>query len=350
MSKTSNNRDTFLNSLQAKNINDNYIGMFSQLTEYMDINYSVMDTQGNVILTNSCFDKRFPHLNKISNLDVWQHCEQVMKSGKRVTLEEEYEGKVYLSVKQPIIKEGKCEGVMVLSFDITAQKQDAIAKRDFVNSMSHDIRTPMVAIRYILECLSKTEKSAKRKEQLNIVHKSSEYLLKFLDGILSYSTSKEYHLKEEFDIRQSLNNIIEMVEPFSKERNIKVELKCPSRNRKIICSKFNFEQISLNLLTNAVKFTEKGKVTIAVRLNKKGEGIGTHLSFIDTGIGIEKQYLDKIFDKSFQRAKPSYLEPAYNGSGLGLSIVNNVLKNMQGSISVKSEVGKGSTFDVYIPA
>jgi len=320
------------------------------IADFMGVYYNVIDTKGNFIVKNEKFMSDFPMLEKdcLQATDAWKDCVAVMKSGKRKIVEEEYNGRFLMSVKQPVYdKKGKCVGISIISHDITDVKQADIAKRNFINSISHDIRNPFCAIRYLTEALARDEKNADKKEKLRMVSTSSDYLLQFLEKIVSFVSSSNYQVKEEFNIKESLQGVIKMIEPIMKDKKIDVELKCPSK--KIYCSKLDFEQISLNLITNAIKFTEKGKVSVVAKFKKKGQGIGMNLLFIDTGIGIEKQYQEKIFEKHFQRVNPSYLEPRYNGSGLGLSIVKNHLRNMQGSISVKSELGKGSTFDVYLP-
>ncbi len=320
------------------------------LSDFMGVYYNVIDTEGNFIVKNETFSSDFPMLenNCLKATDAWKDCVEVMKSGKRKIVQEEFNGRFIMSIKQPVYDNGKCVGISIISHDITSQKKADIAKRDFINTISHDIRTPFVAIRYIIEALARDEKDPDRKEKLRMVSTSSEYLLQFLEKIISFVSSSNYQGKEEFNIRESLKGVIQMIQPILKDKEIDVELKCPSK--KIFCSKLDFEQISLNLLTNAIKFTEKGKVSVVAKLKKKGEGVGLNLLFIDTGIGIEKEYQEQIFEKHFQRVTPSYLEPRFNGTGLGLSIVKNNLRNMQGSITVESEVGKGSTFNVNIPA
>ena len=334
-----------LNKALKTVIDKNHIEMLEDITNYMDINYSVMDIDGKVVMKNEAFLRRFPNLNEASGLEVWEHCKQVMKDKKRVTIEEEYEDKIYLSIKQPLIEENnKCKGVMVLSFDITAQKEAEIVKKRFLTSINHDINTPFMGLWSMSEMLAKNEPDEKKKRSLLLINRAAGRLKDYLEKILSFVAAKDDSpdKKMEFNLKDSFQNIVDMMMPALTQKNLAFDMTCP--DKKVRLHKFNMEKIVLNLFSNAINFTDKGNINLNVGLTKNKLKIAVK----DTGIGIAKKNQKFIFDE-FERVIPSYDESSYRGCGLGLSIAKTLTEQMKGKISVESELNKGSVFTVEIP-
>lgn len=324
--------------------NENYSKIFEELTNFMGVNYSVIDTEGNYLIRNETYLKEFPSLTAETGGSLWNDCKKAMEKCERITKEEICNEKYYYSIKQPIVKNNKCIGIMVLSFDITAQKENEIVKQKFINSINHDIKTPFMGISTLSEHMASHEKDPHKKSKLMLINASAIRLCDHLNKVLEVVSNKDNkHSKASiFNLKETIDRIADMVKPVLIQKNLTLEIDCPD-----IYVKFNemhIEQICLNLLSNAIKFTKKGKINVVAKL----EETSLSVSIIDTGIGIDKEHQEIIFEE-FERVVPTYLEPEYRGCGLGLSIAKNLVTRMQGSISVISALNKGSTFNVSIP-
>jgi len=316
------------------------------IADFMGVYYNVIDTDGNFIVKNDKFMEDFPTLkdNCLKATDAWKDCVDVMKSGKRKIVEEEYNGRFIMSIKQPVYNKGKCVGISIISHDITEQKQAEIAKRRFIDSIHHDIQTPFVGICYIAQALAKGEKDPTIRRNLEIIDLSATSILAYLRDILSYVSTNSKKEESEFNLKECIMFVLQMTQPLIEHKKLTVEIRCPSETIK--CKKFDFEQICLNLISNAIKFTDQGKITIIAEFDDKKPGL--RFSVTDTGIGISKKYHEKIFEK-FERVNPSYLEPTYNGCGMGLHTAKVLVEKMKGKIEVKSRLKHGSTFNVFLP-
>ena len=277
---------------------------------------------------------------------------KVILLGKEITIEEvglDIHGKpaIYLSKKVPIKDEKNIViGLMGISIDITAQKQAEITKQRFIDSIYHEIKTPIAGLDMLSSCMMHAEKDTEKKRTLLFINKAAVRLKDYLNKILEFTAAQrsdnDFNKTISFNIKETMDSLIDMLKPVAVQKNIDITIDCP--NEKIKLNKTNFERIVLNLLSNAVKFTDKGKITINVNLLKNK----LKLSVQDTGVGISKKDQNMIFE-SFERVIPSEIEPDYNGCGLGLSIIKMLVLQMKGKISVTSQLKKGSTFTVELP-
>lgn len=324
--------------------NNNIIKTF---TEFMGLNYNVMDKEGKFIVLNSVMLEHTKNHVKASEIDpkAWADCVEVMRTGERKVIEEYYDKTVYLSLKQPLMsKDGRCDHILVVSIDITAQKEAEIMKRRFIDSIHHDIKTPFVGLHMLSGSMAKHESDEKRREHWQIVNLCAKRLIDYLSRILDVVSAKEHRHHEDsyFNLKTSVENVTEMLMPLITEKGLRLEINCPDEF--VQSNKMNFEQICVNLLSNAVKFTKEGKITINAELNKNR----LKLSITDTGIGIAKKHQEHIFDQFF-RVIPSYHEPEFRGCGLGLHLAKTLVDKLHGTINFKSALNKGSTFNVCIP-
>ena len=225
------------------------------------------------------------------------------------------------------------------------------AKSDFLANMSHEIRTPMNAITGMSELLSKKDLDAESREYVKTIQSSSGIMLELINDILDYSKMEAGRMElvnEVYRMETLLSDISRIIEArlFGKDVEFEIE-----GGENIPSSYFGdslrIKQILLNLLGNAVKFTQKGKITLKVYATPgKDEVVVLHFDVSDTGIGIRKEDQEKLFNEFTQ--VDNRKNKKIQGTGLGLAISRNFAKMMHGDITLKSEYGKGSTFFVTI--
>ena len=225
------------------------------------------------------------------------------------------------------------------------------AKTDFLSNMSHEIRTPLNAIIGFSESLKKERLSKEAREAVKYIVDASNSLLEIVNGILDISkieANKLEIVKTEYEIMDVLNELTALSKArLGNEKPIEFRTNFDESLPKYLYGDYTrIKQICLNLLTNAIKYTNEGYIDFKVDYVKKGSVVRLIISVEDTGIGIKKENIDKLFDK-FQRID---LEKniSIEGTGLGLAITKYLVKLMGGKIVVQSEYGEGSKFTVAI--
>ena len=225
------------------------------------------------------------------------------------------------------------------------------AKEEFLANMSHEIRTPLSAVIGFSRQLGKTELSKKQEEFVESLKTSSEHLLEIINDILDLSKIDVGYLRIEsipftpFDVLQEVVNTFRIK---AKEKNLGLELNAEEEACiTVIGDPFRFKQILFNLISNAIKFTEKGHVAINAKCLEINETAARYsFEVSDTGIGIPEDKLDSIFEQ-FTQADSSTTRQ-YGGTGLGLTIVKKLAELQGATISVASIPQKGSTFSLAI--
>ena len=222
-----------------------------------------------------------------------------------------------------------------------------IAKRDFLAVMSHEIRTPVNGIIGMAELASQTELTAGQRDYLDTINSCAESLLVLLNDVLDFSKIEAGKLeleRTEFSLRDLLGEALTTLAPRAHNKNLELLLHIrPEVPDILVGDPHRLRQIVVNLVGNALKFTEKGEVLVRVENSKWIEG-NAELAFAiaDTGIGIPSERVETIFSP-FSQADYSTTR-RFGGTGLGLAITQQLVGLMQGEMKVESEVGKGSIF------
>ena len=223
------------------------------------------------------------------------------------------------------------------------------AQSAFLAEMSHEIRTPLSAITGMVELLRQGKVDEVRQADLEVLQAASRALLALTDDILDFSRIEKGKLElasEAFDIRALIDESMGIVTPEASRKNLDLACRIPPETpHKVLGDPARLRQVLLNLLANAVKFTDSGSIVLELAVSAEtAETLGIHLSVKDTGIGIEAQKQEGIFD-AFCQAAP-HTSRHYGGTGLGLAISARIVGLMGGRIWVESRPGKGSTFHV----
>lgn len=253
------------------------------------------------------------------------------------------EAKVFAELATEIAEEAKNKAEKATDIAETAVK----AKQQFLSNMSHEIRTPMNAIIGFTKVVMKTDLSSKQKEYLAAIKVSGDVLILLINDILDLAKVDAGRMTFEetpFKMESSISSMLHLFETKIQEKNLQLVKKYDNNIPDLLIGDpMRLHQIILNLISNAVRFTTEGKITVGVNLLSETEEKATiEFSVTDTGIGIEENKIKKIFD-DFQQGT-SDTTRLYGGTGLGLAIVKQLVELQGGSIHVKSDIAKGSTF------
>ncbi|WP_260961243.1 ATP-binding protein [Pseudomonas citri] len=224
------------------------------------------------------------------------------------------------------------------------------SKTRFLATMSHEIRTPMHSVIGATELLARSSLTLEQSRLLTTIHTSGRTLLSLIDNILDLAKIEagKLHLRPRvFEIRELVSSCIEIIRQNIQDKPITLQADVDAHIPRWVKTDADcLRQVLINLLGNAIKFTEAGTVSLQVKISGQGPQARLDFSISDTGIGIPPERQDSLF-KPFAQSGP--VSPGVSGSGLGLSICKNLIEAQQGTLSFTSQPGVGSTFSFSLP-
>ncbi|MCI0710691.1 MAG: PAS domain-containing sensor histidine kinase [Chloroflexi bacterium] len=227
------------------------------------------------------------------------------------------------------------------------------AKSTFLANMSHELRTPLTAILGYTELLledAKDERDNQAVEDLTNIHRATTHLFSIISDLIDLArieTGSIYLTTSYFDVGKMVRSIVDSLVNLLDQNNNQISIHIPPELELIHSDQTKLRQIIFNLISNAAKFTENGFISIKVEVDMRDNDPWLNISVQDTGVGIEPQKLETIFE-AFQQADNSTTR-RYGGTGIGLSVSQYYAQLLGGTIKIQSEVGAGSVFTVQLP-
>ena len=312
------------------------------------------------IVNTEYLKERFDEGETEVNIDYWgwasKDIQMCVRQSFIMTLDYETNDIMVMVVTKEItdiVKKQK-EQTQALQDALLQAQHASRAKTTFLSNMSHDIRTPMNAIiGFATIAISHIDNKERVMDCLQKVLSSSNHLLSLINDILDMSRieSGKIQIKEQdCNISELMHNLINIIQPQIKAKQLELFIDTfEVVNEDVIADSLKLNQVFINLMSNAVKYTPAGG-TVSLRIMQKTtfhHGYGDYVFIIkDTGIGMSKEFVKHIFEP-FER-ESTVTQSGIQGTGLGMAITKNIIEMMNGTISVESELGKGSTFTVEL--
>jgi len=312
----------------------------------------VLDGEDRILMTNAGF-KKIVESEEVEGKMYWEVIRdpvlsELIQKGKKqkrnYSDEIEFSGKYYSASVTFIPTE---EEIVITFHDITEIRRVEKIKKDFIVNVSHELRTPLTAIKGFVETIEQ-DAAKKHKNYLDIIKRNTDRLINIVKDLLVQSELDEKYIKlevENVDLQKLIANIGKIFQPECDQKGLFFDIQTQSEfPRTIKGDPFKLEQLFVNIIDNAVKYTEEGGITINLTKNDRS----VFITIEDTGIGIPEQELPRIFERFYVVDKSR--SRRLGGTGLGLSIVKHIAILHNGEVSVKSTAGKGTAMTVRLPA
>lgn len=319
---------------------------FNQSGELIHINPEAQKLLGVSYIGGVSFDSLFKELDIDINIGNLLYIKQDAPLEKIVSL-----GSKFIRFSfAAIIKDSKPDGVLVVLHDITTQEKLELSRREFVANVSHELRTPLTTIKSYAETLMDTpfDDVGIQNRFLGIIAQEADRMTRIVRDLLTLSRLDEKrpdaNPPEPIDLKSFLEGIVERMQITAKEKNQVISYHQMNAVGEFFANRDKLEQVIINILSNAVKYTPQGG-KVDVYSGKIYSDI--YIKVADTGIGIPKENLPRIFERFYRVDKARSRDTG--GTGLGLAIAKQIIEEMGGSISITSEVDKGTEVTLSIP-
>ncbi len=321
-----------------------------------------IDRNGNILLINPAIERMFhikyeTSLGKsvievVRNFDLERLLHRALVSKEPITRELQVftpDPKTFRVSTAPLTNETGVVGVVAVMRDITAFREVERMKADFVANVSHELRTPLTSIKGFVETLldGALQEPETARHFLEIINDEADRLNRLIGDLLSLSRIEakqgEIH-KTPVDLEKLIYNVVSVLSPQANEKNLalNVHIKKPLPTIKVDSDMIG--QLMINLVDNAIKYTPEGGTVDIMAVSERD---GVKVAVKDTGIGISRESIPRLFERFYRVDKARSRE--MGGTGLGLAIVKHILEVHGGTIDVESRVGAGSTFTFFLP-
>ena len=311
-----------------------------------------LNSEGRILISNEMFNKIIEtesfqgkkYKKIIKEKSFKKIFKETLKSKKGITREINLKDSFFLTSSNYI--ESKNE-VVILFHDVTEFKKLELVKKDFVTNVSHELRTPLTAIKGFLETLyNEIEDNPTALHYMNIMTRHTDRLIALVQDLLALSEIEDYKTNLVFskiNLYEFILNIIKIFEQKLNEKNLAIMIDVEDKELYIEADAFKLEQLFVNLIDNAIKYTDKGSIRISYKSLKND----VLIEIEDTGIGIPEEDKDRIFERFYLVNKARTRKEG--GTGLGLSIVKHIVNNHNGTIKVESKIDVGTKFLIKLP-
>lgn len=309
----------------------------------------MQDAKGVIVSANAAFREvvNAPHpremyfWNVIRQKELYDFVDDIFKSPRDRIQELTFDDKHFICSASytPITQE-----TIFILYDISEIRRMEIMKKDFVRNVSHELRTPLTSIKGYVETMA-DEVDDQYKAYLEVIKRNTDRLIHIVNDLLTLSQLEhEGSLQREtVDVREFMQAVERVFVHRLHDTNLQLAVTIPPEVTQLHVDRFKLEQVFINLIDNAIKYSESGDINITFSRGK----VLTRISISDTGQGIEPQHLSRLFERFYVVDKSRSRK--LGGTGLGLSIVKHIIALHRGTIDVQSTVGSGTTFTITLP-
>ncbi|MCL5674380.1 MAG: ATP-binding protein [Candidatus Omnitrophica bacterium] len=313
--------------------------------------FLMVDEKDTIVISNDRF-KKIINNSAVENKKYWEVLRDVffddliknIRFGKETKDGEIHIGEKIFTCKGIFLSSSRT--VAIIFYDVTERKNFEKIKRDLVANVSHELKTPLTAIKGYVETMEE-EVGEEQKKFIQIIKKHLERLTNIVNDLLVLSeieSAEGVKEKEAVDVKNLIMGIIPIFEKTINEKHLFFRVQAEEDLTPVMVDRFKIEQVFINLIDNAIKYTDTGGITISLHKEKRNLIVTVE----DTGIGISMEHLERIFERFYvvDRARSR----KYGGTGLGLSIVKHVILLHNGDVQVESQTGRGTKFTIILPA
>jgi len=310
----------------------------------------VLDHDGRIILANQSFKKMClqaecqgrPYWEVLRDSRLNELIKRSLETRQDTRGELDIHDEIYLVHVSPL----SGEGPLIVTFsDISEYKRLEKLKRDFVSNLSHELRTPLTAIKGFVETLAE-ESSVQNRNYLDIISRHTDRLVNMVNDLLSLAEMEEPRMrleKKQVDLRKLADNVAVIFAARCRAKNVHLEVSASTALPVFFGDPFRLEQLFINLVDNAVKYTESGEICVSLT-SREGE---IEISVKDAGPGIAAEHLPRIFERFYVVDRSRSREQG--GTGLGLAIAKHIVLLHDGRIEAVSQPGQGTEFIITLP-